>query len=227
MYKLQDLVDNVDGPLFWPAARAQKMVDDVYQDWLTNLAAMDAATDIYSKSSSIFYGVDVGVSSSDNAYSWYMLHEYGGEGAYMLASAGKPEALERLALNLVLRFKEIGGALGYFGPDPIPQGFRLFPSGSTTLPYANEAEFVTYVTSNASKNTADFNTSPAHYIQRAYWVLKYAQDAVSRGWISDIPGLDDAVDIMWTDRGATSSWIYTAIIAWKHGGIDFTTAGIA
>ena len=66
-----------------------------------------------------------------------------------------------------------------------------------------------------------FDDSAVHTVQRAYWMLKFAQDAARRGWIAPIDNLDQAIARMESDRSATTNWRYSNILEWKHAGVPF------
>jgi len=218
LWKLQDVAENAsssNGNILWSRARSQKMVSDVLADWKSQLAAMDAGTSVYERSSSIFRAVDL---NQDSAYSNFMIQGYGPEAAYLFASSGEPAMLRRVAENMILRFGKIGGARGFYGTGS-GSGFPVVVSGA--LPYTDEASFVAWVKSTGTLSMTSFDTAPAHYILRSYWSLRLAQDAVRRGWMSPVAGLDDAVTKMEAARAATTSWVYKDIVAWKHAGTAF------
>ncbi len=218
MWKLQDVAENAsssNGNILWSKARAQKMVSDVLGNWKTQLADLDSGTTVYERSSSIFRGVDL---NQDSAYSNFMIQGFGPEAAYLFASTGEPAMLKRIAENMILRFGKIGGALGFYGTGS-GSGFPLVVSGA--LPYTDEASFIAWVKSTGTLPSNSFDGAPAHYVLRAYWSLRLAQDAVRRGWMPSVAGLDDAVAKMEAARGATTSWVYRDIIDWKHAATAF------
>lgn len=241
MWKVRDVARTASGPLLWPRARAEKMVGDITADWKAKIAAMDASSDIYEKASSIFRGIDNGVSATDSAYSWFMQPAYGPDSAYLFAVAGEPALLRRLAENAVLRLGKIGGARGYNGPDPVPSGFRLLPNATEQhlaesfnaavisaitdtafqapardLPYSDTASFVAWVNANSSQSTTSFEGAQTHYVIRLYWTLRYAKAAGLA-----VPGLDDAIAKAEAARDATTTWKSAAQIDWKHAGVPF------
>lgn len=218
MWKLQDVAENASsskGNILWSKARAQKMVAEVLADWKAQLAEMDADTSVSSRSSSIFRGID---QNNDSAYSNFMIQAYGPEAAYLFASAGEPAMLKRIAENMILRFGKIGGTRGYYGTGS-GSGFPIVVDGA--LPYTDEASFVAWVKAAGTQPMTSFDGSPTHYVLRAYWSLRFAQDAVKRGWMAPIAGLDDAVTRMEAARSATTSWVSTGAVDWKHSGVPF------
>jgi len=218
MFKLRDVAENAsssNGTILWSKARALKMVDEIIADWKTKIADMDAGTSIDQKSSSIFRGIDL---NTDSAYSNFMIQAYGPEAAYLFAARGEPAMLKRVAENMVLRFGKIGGTRGYYGTGS-GSGFPVTVDGA--MPYTDEASFVSWVKTAGTQPMDSFNGSPAHYVVRAYWALRLAQDAVRRGWMEPISGLDEAITKMDAARAATTSWVSTDAIRWKHSGVPF------
>lgn len=218
MWKLQDVADNVsttNGKIFWPKARAQKMVDDVVADWKAQLAKLDASSSPQDKSVSIFRGIDA---NGDDAYNSFMIQGYGPEAAYLFASRGQPAMLKRIAENFVLRFGKIGGTRGYYGKGS-GSGFKLLVAG--VMPYSDEASMIAWTNAGNIYPSTTFDGSPAHYVLRGYWSLKLAQDAVKRGWLAPVAGLDDAVAKTEAARAKTTKWANTATIGWKHGAVNF------
>lgn len=219
MWKAQDVAANVStnaGKLFWPAARVQKMNADLWAGWRGALARMDSSSDVHSRSSSIFRGIDL---NEDNAYSNFMIQAYGPEAAYLWAAAGEPAMLRRIAENFVLRFGEIGGARGFYGAGS-GSGFPILESGK--LPYANRAGFIAWVNERSPHPSGSFDGSPVHYVLRGYWSLRLAQDARNRGWLQPVTGLDDAVRRAEKARDATEKWKSRDVLGMKHSAVPFS-----
>lgn len=217
-WKLQDVAENAsssNGSMIWPKARAQKMVDDVLADWKTQLAAMDAGTSVYQRSSSIFRGVDI---NTDSAYSNFMIQGYGPEAAYLWASRGEPAMLKRIAENMVVRFGRIGGTRGVYGKGS-GSGFKILEG--TVMPYTDVDSFVAWTNDGNVLPADSFEGAAQHTVQRAYWSLKLAKDAVSRGWMSAVPGLDDAILKMEAARSKAAPTKDTGVVGWKHAAVNF------
>ncbi|MBB4632012.1 hypothetical protein [Sphingosinicella soli] len=220
MWKLRDIAANVStekGNLFWPKARAEKMNADMWAGWKTQLARMDASRSVQNRSVSIFRGID---SNDDNAYSNFMIQIYGPEAAYLWASAGYPDLLHRIAENFVLRFGAIGGARGVYGTGS-GSGFPILVKGA--MPYRDRASFIAWVNGNSAHPVENFNDASPHTVLRGYWAMKLARDALSRGWIARVGGLEDAISRTERARDATRVWRYVGILSWKHSAIDFST----
>ncbi|MBB4632014.1 hypothetical protein [Sphingosinicella soli] len=218
MWKLQDVAENAsssNGNILWPKARAQKMVDDVFADWKSQLASMDAGTSAHQRSSSIFRGIDL---NQDSAYSNFMIQAYGPEAAYLFASKGEPAMLKRIAENMVLRFGKIGGTRGVYGKGT-GSGFQILEGA--VLPYTDTNSFITWTNAGNTLPTDNFDGSAQHTVQRAYWSLKLAQDAVKRGWLAAVPGLDDAISKIETARAKTAPNKDLGVVGWKHAAVNF------
>lgn len=218
MWKLRDIAANLSserGNIFWPKSRAQKMSAEMWAGWKSQLASMDAGRNPNAKSSSIFRGIDL---DQDNAYSNFMIQAYGPEAAYLWASAGEPELMKRIAENFVLRFGEIGGAQGFYGAGT-GSGFPLLVKG--TMPYRDRAGFVRWVATTSSHPADSFDGAPAHYVLRGYWALRLGENAVRRGWMPPLRGLDAAIKRAEQARDRTAKWKYAGIVSMKHAGIPF------
>ena len=181
MWKLKDVADNVstaNGKIFWSKARAQKMVDDVLADWKAQLAKLDAASDVQSKSSSIFRGIDL---NGDNAYNSFMIQVYGPEAAYLFASKGKPEMLEAYRRELRAAVRQDWRHTGLYGHGS-GSGFKVLEDG--VMPYSDEASFVAWVNTAESPIQATASMSAPHALRDArLLVTKLAQDACGvAGW---------------------------------------------
>jgi hypothetical protein len=51
-----------------------------------------------------------------------------------------------------------------------------------------------------------------------------ARDAVQRGWIAPVDGLDEAIARMEAARDRTTRWKYLDTVAMKHAGVTFGRA---
>lgn len=211
MWKLRDIGQNLsteNGQIFWSRARIDKMVADVLASYSAQLAQMDQSADPKDKMASAFKAID-----RNTAFSDFMNQSYGPEAAYLFASVGKGDLLRRMAQNMVVRTYLVGGTLGM--EDPNASMLIAIDGSATTLPLVLD-KFSTRSFTNVS-----FDESAVHTVQRAYWMLKFAQDAVRRGWIAPIDNLDLAIARMETDRSATTNWRYAGILDWKHAGVPF------
>ncbi len=215
MWKLRDVTLNASGPLLWPKARAEKMWTDAITDWKTQLAAMDKGTSVQQRSSSIFRGIDL---NQDNFYSNFMIQGYGPEAAYLWASAGEPALMKRIAENMVLRFGRIGGTRGVYGKGS-GSGIRVLDAGK--MPYTDADGFVAWTNAGNTYPTDSFDGAAQHTVQRAYWSLKFAQDASKRGWLSGVSGIDSAITKMEAARAKTRPNKDLSVTDWKHGGVNF------
>ena len=217
LWVLRDVAQNAtsNGAMLWSRTRANKMIADMWSGWKTQIAALDRSTSAFDRSTSIFRGID---RNEDNAYSNFMIQGYGPDSAYLWASAGEPALLRRIAENMVLRFGRIGGARGFYGASS-GAGFPILEKGA--MPYRDTQTFIAWVNANSPHPTDSFDGAPAHYVLRAYWAMRFAADAVRRGWMEPVPGLDEAIRRTERARDATRSWKYAAIIGWKHGGRTF------
>ena len=218
LWKLQDVAENAsssNGNILWSKARALKMVDDAFADWKTQIAELDAGTSVYERSSSIFRGIDL---NQDSAYSNFMIQLYGPEAAYLFASKGEPAMLKRIAENMVLRFGKIGGTRGVYGKGS-GSGFLVLDGG--TMPYTDTESFIAWTNDGNALPADSFDGAALHTVQRAYWSLKLAQDAVKRGWMGAVPGIDEAIAKMEAARGKTAPNKDTSALAWKHAAVNF------
>ncbi len=212
LWKARDVAANItteNGKMFWPKARVDKMVNDIYSDWSAQIAAMDASSDNVSKMMTAFSAYD-----ESGSYSKFMGQAYGPEAAYLFASIGKGGLLTRLAQNMVLRAGDVGGTRGVDGSG---SSTILHMDGSVTT----KAGVIAALNARTTRSNTTFDDAELHYVIRAYWLLRMAQDAVARGWISPIAGLDAAITKMETARAATSNWKWTDITSWKHSGMSF------
>ncbi len=218
-WKQRDVSANVSterGNIFWPKARTDKMNADLWSGWKGQLARMDAARDVHSRSSSMFRGIDL---NQDNAYSNFMIQAYGPEAAYLWASAGEPALMRRIAENFVLRYGAIGGAQGFYGAGK-GSGFPILAAGQ--MPYQDRKGFIAWVAASSAHPADSFEGAPAHYVQTGYWALRFASDAARRGWMSPVPGADDAVKRAERARDRTGKWKYAGLASMKHAAIAFT-----
>ncbi len=216
LWKARDVALNASGPMLWSKDRVLKMADDVAADYATKIDAMDAAdTSVLVWNSvaelrmmSAFKAYDTTV-----AFSKFMSQIYGPETAYLWASAGKGRLLTRLAENMIIRLGSVGGSRG------------LDNGASTLLTMDGSATSLSSVLSSFATRTqfptANFNGSETVVALRAYWLLRMAKDAVTRGWIAPIAGLDDAIAKTEAARAATTNWIWSDISDWKHSGTNF------
>lgn len=220
MWKLRDVALNItteNGNLLWSKDRSLKMVDDILQDWKANLAEMDAdKSSVYSISSSIFRGIDL---NTDNAYSNFMIQTYGPDSAYLFAGVGFPDFLKRIGENMILRYGKIGGRRGI--TCNAGSGYPVLSSG--TLPYSNETGYIDWINNVrcASISATDLNETGIHTALRANTCLLFARDAIQRGWLSPLPGLDAAISKAEAARKATTKFVDASVLSWKHGSVPF------
>lgn len=217
-WKLRDVALHASGPLLWDAERSLRHAHGVIADWKRRIAEMDAATDIYSRASSIFRGIDNGVTADDSAYSNFMIQLYGPETAYLWASAGEGMMLHRIAENMVLRFGRIGGTRGIYGKGT-GSAFRLLEGN--TLPYDDADGLVRWTNDGNSLPNDSFDGAAQHTVHRAYWALRLAEDAVRRGWCSPVAGLADAISAMEVCRAKKAPNKDLGVVSVKHGGVAF------
>ncbi len=212
MWKLRDVAQHASGPLLWDKARADRMVADMLADWQAQIGKLDARTDAVGLMHRAVRSYDV-----TEHYSDFMAQAYGAEPAYLFASIGKGALLTRLAENMVLRAGDIGGTRGL---DKTTGSAFITVDGSATTREAVIAK----VMARTDEPTASFDGAQAHYVLRAYWLLRMAKDAVARGWIAPIDGLDAAIAKMEAARDRTTAWKYLDAVAIKHAGMGFGRA---
>lgn len=213
LWWLQDVSRHASGPLLWDRARTDKMVSDMWIRWEAKLAAMDAATDVYSRSSTAIRGVDL---NSDNAYNSYQIHSYGIEAAYLWARTGRPALLRRLAEHLIIRFGMIGGTRGYYGHGS-GSGFAVLVGGK--MPYDGTAAGLVKWSQEATQWPADsFDGAPAHYVLRAWWGLRMAAEVVPDANVEGVTA-EQALAVMDAARARTVKYKDSGVINWKHAGI--------
>ncbi|WBX85056.1 hypothetical protein [Sphingosinicella microcystinivorans] len=224
VWKARDVAQNASGPLLWEPARGKKMAADVIADWKTLIAQLDGTEpatriEVTSVSAerrammSAFKAYDATVSFSD-----FMAQGYGPEVAYLWASAGEPALLRRLAEHFVIRAR-VGGTRGF--DEPV-ESTLISMNGSATTLDGILAQFA----ARTDLPATNFNGSAPHTIQRAYWLLRMAKDAAARGWMSAVPGVDEAIAKIEAARAATTAWKYPDILAWKHAGVNFDVAAV-
>jgi hypothetical protein len=139
---------------------------------------------------------------------------YGAEPAYLWASAGYPDLLTRLTQGFVLRGR-IGGTRGFDNSD----GSSFIKVDGSLL---TSDAVVAHINSTRASQAADsFDGGQAHYILRAYWLLRMADDAAAQGWMPAVPGVPETLAAMETARGKTKSWQYLPTINIKHSGMTF------
>ena len=209
MWKLRDVAINASGPLLWSRARADAMVADIVADWSAQLARLDARTDAVGLMHRAAGSFDV-----TEHYSDFMGQAYGAEPAYLFASIGKGALLARLAANMVWRAKDVGGTRGL---DKTTGSAIVTIDGSATTREA----VIARVMARTDEPTASFDGAQAHYVLRAYWLLRMAKDAAARGWIAPVAGIDEAIAKMEAARDRTTAWKYLDTVAWKHAGVTF------
>ncbi|MEK6553928.1 MAG: hypothetical protein AABZ31_01710, partial [Bdellovibrionota bacterium] len=220
MWKLRDVAtytSSQNGQLFWANTRSLKMVSDVLADWKKQIDEMDANTsDVYARSSSIFKGIDL---NNDNAYSNFMIQNYGPEVAYLFASAGYPHFMKRIGQNFIIRYGKIGGRRGI--TCAAGSGYPVLDGG--IMRYTDEDSYVKWINTDrcSSISATDLNSTGIHTALRGYWSLKLAKDAVTRGWIEPLPGLDAAISNAESNRAATTGFVDSSVLSWKHAGVNF------
>jgi hypothetical protein len=215
LWVLRDVSLNASGPLLWPKPRTDKMIADMWAGWEKKLAAMDAATDAFSRSSSAVRGID---RNEDNAYNTYQIHTYGLESAYLWARAGEPALMRRLAEHLIIRFGLIGGTRGYYGHGS-GSGFAVLSGGK--LPYDGTVRGLVEWSKTATQWPADsFDGAPAHYVLRAWWGLRMAAQAVPDAQVEGMTAAQ-ALAVMDAARAKTTTWKDPKVIQWKHGAVPF------
>jgi hypothetical protein len=221
MWKLHDVAQyatSANGRVLWPRARTAKMETDLWADWNRGIAALAKAADAKSRAATIARTID---DPYRGGYSNFMVQAYGPEAAYLFARAGRPELLRRIAEHLTIRLGGTGGAAG-IDAGKTDSGQPLLAEGA--LPYRNAVELAAWWQAKSpDKSTANFDGASAHYTLRAYWALRMAKDAVSRGWMADVPGLDTAIKRTDAARDATAKWRYANAIRWKHAAVPFGT----
>lgn len=126
--------------------------------------------------------------------------------------------LKRIAENMVVRFGRIGGTRGVYGKGS-GSGFKILEG--TVMPYTDVDSFVAWTNDGNTLPADSFEGAAQHTVQRAYWSLKLAKDAVSRGWMSAVPGLDDAILKMEAARSKAAPTNDTGVVGWKHAGVNF------
>lgn len=213
-------VTSTNDVVFWNQTRRTHAYDSHYSDWQTKLAAMDVSAtqaDIVRRE---FKCMD-----SNNIFSDFMNQQYGCHVAYLMAKDGKPDLLERLAENMIIRVSSIGGSRGVDNDTQYTNnganGSNLFSAGnvtSTTL--AGIIAEVFDPRTNLTNTT--FDGSQSALLANSYLLLKNAQDAVARGWCPAITGLDAAVSTFDSQLTATTNIIYQNLMEWRHCGKALT-----
>jgi hypothetical protein len=210
VWKARDVSLNASGPLLWERSRVEKMETDLWAGWTSMLAALDARTDAVGRMHSALFAYD-----ETEFFSDFMGQAYGAEPAYLWASAGHPELLTRLAQGFVLRGR-IGGTRGFDNPD----GSSFIKVDGSLL---TSDAIIEHINSTRAGQAADsFDGGQAHYILRAYWLLRMTDDAAARGWMPPVPGVPEAIAGMEVARGKTRSWKYLPTMSIKHGGQTFS-----
>lgn len=223
MWRLRDVALNATGPNLWEPTRSTKIYNDCLDDWADQIDAVDAGTDATSVMLRLIGSLD---GESGYGISNFMSQMYAVDAAYMWASAGRPKMMERLGRQMVTRFHGFGGTRGVYGTaSGSALGLRAVSGGP--IEYSDLAGMIAYVNANSSWINTSFAGGAQHTIHRAYWALKYAQDAVSRGWCSPIDDVDDAITTMETAKSVAPPDKDLSIVSWKHCLMDFTSAGVA
>ncbi|MFD0848222.1 hypothetical protein [Sphingosinicella xenopeptidilytica] len=223
LWRLRDVAIHASGPNLWTSERALQMCSECLDDWSNRIDAIDAGTD----ATSIMLRL-IGSLDGDNGFgiSNFQTQMYSTEGAYLWASAGRPKMLERIARQMVTRFLHFGGTRGVYGTrSGSALGLREVSGGPIT--YSDLAGMIDYVNTNSTWINTSFAGAAQHTVHRAYWLLKMAQDAVARGWISPVDDLDEAVDAILAARAVAPPDKDLGVVSWKHSQIDFGSAGIA
>ncbi|MGB7404440.1 MAG: hypothetical protein WA906_02005 [Pacificimonas sp.] len=225
MWRLKDVVDNLETTgvgLFWADDRANEMISESIEGhfaWLDDTGRLNTGA---------AQSVEIGRVVDRGSYSNFMMQAYGPEVAYLWASAGRPELLERLAEHFVIR---LGKAGGFAGLDPgksdsaVP--WRLGKDKKAPVPYRDADGLAAFWTGPANienKPTDRFDRAPVHYAVRAYWLLKMAEDAVAKGWMDPVPELSPTIVKVEGDMRRTRSWRSQRNLMLKHAAVPFGTA---
>lgn len=209
--------------VIWPQTRRTKFYNDHYADWQAKIALMDdpGAADV-DKRRAAFKLAD----SNPTNTSYYMYQQYGALPAYFHAKEGKPDLLKRLAEHFIIRVNEIGGRRGLQNDTANSNnggdGSNLFDI--TTVVATTKAGMIAEIfdprTSLSTTNFDGGSSGGACYI---YMVLKFAQDAVARGWMAPVTGLDLAVTNFEAQHGATTltTLAHRTITSWRHMAVPF------
>lgn len=220
---IRDSITVANDTIFWSTTRMNKMVEDIFTSWSTQLAARDAQYTSNAAAAFTKWAHDV----DGGATSVFMTIHYGPETAYMWALHGHPELMERWAGHTIVKFNYAGGQLGFdpgFKPDTRESGWvveRSIPVSNdpAELPYDSSvslgAYWITVGTANGKSNTSF--TAGFHYIQQAYGGIlkaKQLQDAELIGDSGVLADLAATVTKMETHIG-NSTWNSTEITA-KH-----------
>lgn len=209
--------------VIWPQARRTKFFNDNMADWQAKVAAFEAATDDISKRRTAFKHLD----GNPTIFSYFMFQQYGALPAYFHAKEGKPELLTRLAEHFIIRVNDIGGRRGLQndGANSNNGGngsdlFNITMVTATTLA-GMIAEIFDPRTSLPTDKFDGGSSGGACYI---YMVLKFAQDAVARGWMAPVTGLDTAVANFEAQHAATTltSLAHRTITSWRHCAVPWT-----
>jgi hypothetical protein len=214
-WKLRDIALNASGPLLWPKSRSLKMVDDVMTDWEKQIAVVDAGTDASSVMLRLIGSLD---NQSGFGISNFMTQGYGPEAAYLWASAGRPKMLERIARQMVLRFGYIGGTRGVYGTAS-GSAFGARETSGGPITYSTVEGLAAYVNANSTYPADSFDGAAQHTVMRAYWLLRLAKDAQTRGWISPVKDIDLAISKIETARAKVAPNKDLGIVGWKHAGV--------
>jgi hypothetical protein len=108
----------------------------------------------------------------------------------------------------------IGGTRGFDNPD----GSSFIKVDGSLL--TSDAVIAHINSTRASQAADSFDGGQAHYILRAYWLLRMADDAGRRGWMPALP-VAGTITAMETARGKTKSWQYLPTVSIKHAGRTF------
>lgn len=220
---IRDGITVANDTIFWSTTRMNKMVEDIFTSWSTQLAARDAQYTSNAAAAFTKWAHDV----DGGATSVFMTVHYGPETAYMWALHGHPELMERWAGHAIVKFNYAGGQLGAdpgLKPDTRETGWvieRSIPVSNdpAELPYDDSvslgAYWITVGTANGKSNTSF--TTGFNYIQQAYGGILKAKQLQDAGLIGDTGILADlaaTVTKMETHIG-NSTWNSTEITA-KH-----------
>lgn len=210
MWKLAAVQRDCTGGVMWSPGRIAQMVRTVLDDWEAHIAEMDASSDPKARMMSVFRAIDNGPSVMSD----FMNQDYGPEVAWLFASNGRGALLTRLAENMVIRVVRIGGSRGI----DTDEGSNLFAVDGSAVTL--EELIVGQFDGDTSPNDS-LDGSAAHTAMRAYWLLRFAQDAVTKGWIAPVVDLDKAVEMFERWRDASPDLRYRELLAWDHAAVPF------
>lgn len=230
-WALQDVGEHASGVMVWEPERINKIVNDLHDDYELLLNALDNNITSRPEISGItaprrammtawksFDGV--------SGYSRFMQQRYGVESAYLWAMKGRPTFLRRICENAIIRAYHIGGVRGVWSAQS-GSTILTMNGNQTTLNDIIEERFdprTDYPTDSFSSTSENADIAQTVGL---YKILLFAKDAITRGWMSSIDNLDNAISAMEACAANTSIWKYPELLAErKNGTVDFTTAGI-